>query len=580
VTDVHEGVKHERVQHVSCATRTGGAAGAAGGRRVGHVDRGVLGFFTLQHRRTVLNMRALIAVRLSRVTDATTSPQRQLETCQQLCNQRGYEVIGVANDLDISAGKTSPFTRPQLGDWLENRPHEFDVLVVYRMDRLVRRLLDLADVIRWCQDHSVALVSATEAFLDLTQPFGDIIAMLVAKVAEMELEAIRDRNRSSAQFNIKAGKYRGGMPPWGYLPDCDTGEWRFVQDPEQVQVILEVVQRVLDGEPLRAVAHDLTARKIPTPRDIFAVHRGRDPKGYEWHSSGLKRALTHQSLLGYAMSNGQPVRDSDGSPVVRSEPILTREVFDHVGAELAQRENRKEPTKRSRALLLQVIYCGVCGKPAYRLKGGIGRTPRYRCASAQYKDPCGNPSIPLDYADDVVERILLRMLGDSERLERVWDSGSDHSAELADIDATLADLTDQLGTGVFARGTPQRARLDARIAALAARQAELSADAVKPAGWTWKPTGELFRAWWASQGVQERNIWLRSMNVRITWDGDRTHLDLGDVFKLTEQMLPRGSVAAWQQMFSTMKEHGVAGIVVGPEGGEIYHGPDGQVWEP
>jgi site-specific DNA recombinase len=66
------------------------------------------------------------------------------------------------------------------------------------------------------------------------------------------------------------------------------------------------------------------------------------------------------------------------------------------------------------------------------------------------------------------------------------DAGSDHPAELAELDATLADLTDQLGTGVFTRGTPQRARLDARIAALAARQAELSAEAVKPAGWTWK----------------------------------------------------------------------------------------------
>ncbi|WP_234801081.1 recombinase family protein [Mycobacteroides abscessus] len=64
--------------------------------------------------------------------------------------------------MDVSAGKTTPFDRPQLGDWLTNRHHEFDVLVVFRMDRIVRRLLDLADLIRWCQTHSVALVSATE----------------------------------------------------------------------------------------------------------------------------------------------------------------------------------------------------------------------------------------------------------------------------------------------------------------------------------------------------------------------------------------------------------------------------------
>jgi site-specific DNA recombinase len=157
------------------------------------------------------------------------------------------------------------------------------------------------------------------------------------------------------------------------------------------------------------------------------------------------------------------VRNDDGSPVVRSAPILTREVFDRVAVELAGRENRREPTKRSTGLLLQIIYCGICGKPAYRLKGGTGRKPRYRCASAQYKTMCGNKSIPLDYADEVVESILLQMLGESERLERVWDSGSDHSAELAEVNETLTDLTSQLGTGVFRSGTPQRVKLNQRI---------------------------------------------------------------------------------------------------------------------
>ena len=87
-----------------------------------------------------MSQRALIAVRLSRVTDATTSPERQLSTCRELCKQRGYEVVGVAEGLDVSAGSTSPFERPRLGDWLKNRLGEFDVIVFFRMDRIVRRL--------------------------------------------------------------------------------------------------------------------------------------------------------------------------------------------------------------------------------------------------------------------------------------------------------------------------------------------------------------------------------------------------------------------------------------------------------
>lgn len=515
--------------------------------------------------------RALIAVRLSRVTDATTSPERQLETCRDLCRRRGYEVVGVAQDLDVSAGKTSPFDRPQLGDWLTNRPDEFDVLMFFRADRVVRRLFDLADLIRWAREYSVTLVSATESHFDLSSDWGDIIAMLVAKVAEMELAAISERNASAARYNIKAGKYRGGTPPWGYLPDDATGEWRLVQDPEQVKAIREVVDRVLSGEPLRAVAHDLTARKVLTPRDRFAQHQHREVKDYEWHSGGLKRALTSETLLGYAVSEGKPVRADDGSPVVRADPILTREVFDRLGVELADRENRKEPTRRSTGLLLQIIYCGVCGKPAYRLKGGTGRKPRYRCASAQYKTTCGNKSIPLDYADDVVEKILLGLLGESERQERVWDSGSDHSAELAEINDTLTDLAGLIGTDVYRAGSPQRAQLDARIASLAERQAQLSSEAIKPAGWTWELTGEKFSDWWARQDITSRNVWLRSMNVRLDFSGKNVHLTLGDVFQLTKQMNASGSVVEYQAVLNAMRDNGIAGIEVDGQDIQFHH---------
>ncbi|BDD84501.1 integrase [Tsukamurella pulmonis] len=500
-------------------------------------------------------MRALIVVRLSRVTDATTSPERQLAACQELCQARGYEVVGVAEDLDVSAGKTSPFDRPQLGRWLRD-PSQFDVIVFFRVDRIVRRLFDLADLIRWARGHNVTLVSATESHFDLSTDFGDIIALLVAKVAEMELNAISERNASASRHNIRAGKYRGGIPPWGYLPEkTDDGEWRLVQDPEQVDVIHEVVERVLKGEPLRAIAHDLTKRGIPTPRDRFAQLRRRPTSDYEWHSAPLKRSLTSQAMLGRVITrepltdaHGNVQRDAkgrkvfgpetvvvgdDGSPVVRAEPILSRDMFERVGVELEGRENRKEPTKRSSGLLLRVIYCGVCGRPAYRLKGGKGRKPRYRCASAQYKDQCDNRTVSLEWADDEVERRILENMGPLERRKRVWFAGNDHTSELDEVNDLLADLTDQLGTGAFKRGTPQRARLDQRIVLLTERQAELSATPSKPAGWVWEPTGELFADWWERQDTEARNVWLRQMDFKVTWtshtEGSRTILD---TFKL------------------------------------------------
>jgi site-specific DNA recombinase len=287
-------------------------------------------------------------VRLSRVTDATTSPERQLKACRELCDQRGYDVVGVAEDLDVSAGSTSPFDRPQIGDWLNNRLGEFDVVVFFRADRIVRRLFDLADLIRWSQEHSVTLVSATESHFDLSTRMGNVLALLVASIAEMELDAISERNASAFRHNFKSGKYRGGIPPWGYLPDNSSGEWRLVQDPEQVSVINEVVHRVLGGEPLRAVAHDLTERKVLTPKDRFGQHQGREIAGYAWHSGPLRRSLTSPTLLGHMVTReplldaqGRVRRDSRGKKMFGPETVVRSR------RRLARGPGRADPDTRS-----------------------------------------------------------------------------------------------------------------------------------------------------------------------------------------------------------------------------------------
>ncbi len=523
------------------------------------------------------SLRALIVVRLSRLTDESTSPERQRLECERLCAERGWDVVGIAEDLDVSAGKTSPFERPALSRWLNN-PQDFDVVVFYRLDRLVRSVKHLWEMITWSEDHSVMLVSATERHFDLSDKFGRLIVALVATVAELELDAIRERTKSAHRHNYDRGRYTGGVSPWGYLPRQVDGEWRLVQDPESVAVIREVVDRVLSTEPMRAIAHDLTERGVLTARDRFAQHQGKPPRKYQWHSTGLRRALESKTLLGYAPTGDDVVRSDDGSPVVRAEPILTRAVFDRVQVELKDRENRKEPTARSSALLLRVCYCMVCGRPAYRLKGANGRTPRYRCASAQHREKCGNRTVPMPTLDDAVTDNILRMIGESERLRRVWDAGEDHSAELSEVNEQLTDLTGLLGNPVYRAGTPQRARLDENIRALWERQERLSSVTSRAAGWSWQPTGEKFSDWWEERTLEERNVWLRSMRVAVGFayspdpvDPDLTvRIELGDVAGMMEQLRPVGAADAWQNLQTVLREHGATGFNLSEDSLQVF----------
>lgn len=481
-----------------------------------------------------------------------------MEICRELCEQRGYEVIGYAEDLDVS-GSVDPFDRkrrPELSRWLANEAEPFDVIVVYRVDRLTRSLRNLQRLVNWADDNDKLVVSATEPHFDTTSPFAGVLIALIGTVAEMELEAIRERTASAARHNIRAGKWRGGQPPWGYVPDNSSGEWRLAQSPEQVVLINEVVARVLDGEPMQRIAHDLTRRGIPTPK-------GRT----EWNVTPLKRSLLSETMLGYAIYRGKPVRNDDGSPVIRATPILTREVFERVRVELEGRAGRGEPTTRTSALLLRVLHCGVCGMPAYKFNGGShSKRARYRCKSMVKAVRCGNKTTYTDVIDGLVERVVLNLLGKSERLERVWDSGSDHSGELVEINAELVELTSLIGSPAYRSGTPQRNALDIRIAALATRQDALSQEVAKPAGWAWAGTGEPFSDWWERQDVIDRNVWLRSMNIRAEYDREGIHLDLGDLNELARRVGPSGGITQWQEIFKAMSDNQIQGLTLGEDG--------------
>jgi site-specific DNA recombinase len=69
----------------------------------------------------------------------------QIEEGERWAKSHGYEIVGRFEDLGISAGKTTPFERPDLGKWLApERLQDFDVLVFAKIDRAFRSTIDSA----------------------------------------------------------------------------------------------------------------------------------------------------------------------------------------------------------------------------------------------------------------------------------------------------------------------------------------------------------------------------------------------------------------------------------------------------
>lgn len=451
------------------------------------------------------------------MTDATGSPERQLAACKSYADARGWEIIGSAEDLDVSAHKFPPKKRKGLGSWLE-RPRDYDVLLVWRVDRLVRQVKDMAELIGWASDNDVALVSATESHFDTSSEFGQVIAILVAIFAQMETAAGQERTRKAFDDNVKAGKFRGGHPPFGYraVKDAVKG-WRLEVDPVTSALVVGIVDRVIDGDRLSTICNELNRDGVPTPHALWQRERGKDVKPGWWRTSNLRRALESPTLLGQVVVTDREtgvtsvLRDDSGEPVRRVEPLITRERFLRLQAALGEQRGRNTPYKRSEALLLRVLHC-ACGRPMYRKRGR--HHLYYACPSTSLGVPCGNRSVRLDKADEAAEKFVLSILGDVERMERVYDPGEDHSGEVAEIDAELVDVVGLVGTRPFRSG-PARERMLARAEALQQRRDRLAAADYRPAGYRMVPTGVLFRQYWDDLDMVGRNVELRRIGFRI-----------------------------------------------------------------
>ncbi|MEV4683948.1 recombinase family protein [Streptomyces kurssanovii] len=441
--------------------------------------------------------RALSAIRLSVATDETTSPGRQREANELAAASLGAIIVGEAEDLDVSASKTTPFERPQLGPWFE-RPDDFDIIIWWRLDRAVRSMADMSALVSWARKHAKRLVFAegpggARLELDMSNVVGELIATLLAFAAQMEAQSIAERvTGAQAAMRSMPLRWRGSRPPYGYEPaELDGGGWTLIPDADAVKVIERITRELMAGKTASAVAAELNEENEPSPRDYWSIKKGRKTGGktggakgegvqreqFKWGPSIIKRVLTSVSLLGWKTHNGNPVRDSGGRPVMATNaPILSREEFDAIGALFAERSIDNRERKDTNALLLRVVHCDSCGGRMYLskpTKKGASVSDFYKCNAHARGDKCDAPAnIKAEWADEYAEREFLRSVGGLKITETRTIPGYDPTPE---IEATTAEFEDHMRQEGRQRSNAARDAWQRRADALDARLAELEA---------------------------------------------------------------------------------------------------------
>jgi site-specific DNA recombinase len=289
------------------------------------------------------------------------------------------ELAGWAIDIDVS-GSTSPWMRPSLGDWLTNRRDEFDHIIVLKIDRIARSVRHLTELMEWCEANGKGLISCEEGF-DLSKPWGKVVVQILAVVAEAELDAITARIKASREAMRKQGRWPGGLVPFGRRAVKGSDGFRLELDPEHGPVLKEMIRRFIEKPSFSGVAQWLNEQGMPTVQDVARMRSARgesttrlvapEARGRKWLPTAVQSVLTNRSLLGeYQTTDGSVLRADDGSPIMRSQPVLEPEEW-AILQDAVNSVKYKKP-RGSSSPLLGVTFCLTCGEPSLLHEGGAG----------------------------------------------------------------------------------------------------------------------------------------------------------------------------------------------------------------
>jgi len=170
-----------------------------------------------------------------------------------------------------------------------------DCVVVYKVDRLSRSLLDFARIMETFEKHGVSFVSVTQQFNTSTS-MGRLMLNVLLSFAQFEREIISERTRDKIAAARRKGKWSGGKPLLGYDLIRSPGGSRLVVNEQEAEQVREIFRLYLQHERLAPVLRELDRRGWRTKRWI--THRGHPCGGQPFNRVTLYRLLTNVAYLG------------------------------------------------------------------------------------------------------------------------------------------------------------------------------------------------------------------------------------------------------------------------------------------
>ncbi|MEX0678373.1 MAG: recombinase family protein [Pirellulales bacterium] len=262
-----------------------------------------------------------------------------------------------------------------------------ECVVVYKVDRLSRSLLDFARMMETFDNHHVSFVSVTQQFNTATS-MGRLVLNVLLSFAQFEREMISERTRDKIAATRRKGKWTGGMPLLGY----NVLDTKLVVDPAEAELVRQIFEMYVDGDGLVSVVEQLERHGWRNKR--WTTRKGIERGGRAFDKNSLWHLLTNVVYIG-------KVKYKDEIHEGEHAAIVSDDLWRRVQAKLEHNGRTGGTMVRNKfgAILKGLLYCVPCGCAMSPTHATRDRTKRYRyyvCMAAQKRGwhTCPSKSIP------------------------------------------------------------------------------------------------------------------------------------------------------------------------------------------
>ncbi len=347
-----------------------------------------------------------------------TSLDNQRESAESyIASQKSEGWIALPDRYDdggyTGANTERPALQKLLADIKEGR---INCVVVYKVDRLSRSLLDFSQLLEFFDQNNVTFVSVTQAFNTNTS-MGRLTLNILLSFAQFEREIISERTRDKMGAAKRKGKWIGGRPALGY--DLDKVNHKLVVNQDEAKIVREIFDLYLEKRSLLSVAIALNEKNRKTK--AYTAAKGNKFGGMKFTSNGVQLIVKNPLYTGNVSYKGQLYPGEH-------ERIISDGIFKETQEILAnnRRERKIAGTTKNIGLLNNILRCKACNSSMYYVYSMKGKNKYnyYLCMNAQkrgYKS-CPTRLVAAQIMENKFMEFLRKITADPRIETNAWET--------------------------------------------------------------------------------------------------------------------------------------------------------------